>query len=340
MAARSPAGSTSPARVGDVARAAGVSAQTVSNVMNGRGRFTEETRQRVLAAAERLDYVPNRSARNLRLQRSKQLGIHMSGQDLDVRNPFTINFLRALIQAGEALDHQIVVFTHHRDTPPVPRDFTGRGVDGFVLCNCGPDDPRPAILSELGIPFALMGRTASHLPQTWVDIDNVAAMGQLVDYLVDKGHRTFGYVGYSDDSYWTIDRLAGVRKRLAHHGLALRESDIVLTGSLDRVAPGVRRMLARKRRPSAVIHGSDSLAVQTYEAAEQLGLVVGRDIALAGFDAVDQPAPLDPLLTSVRLPVHEGAERVVARVVEEIENGPTGKPGALMETGISVGHSA
>lgn len=327
------------ATVGDVAREAGVSAQTVSNVMNGRGRFAEETRQRVLVAAERLDYVPNRIARNLRLQRSHQLGIHMSSQDLDVRNPFSINFLRALIEAGEAVDHQIVVFTHHGDAPPVPRDFTGRGVDGYVLCNSGPGDPRPTILADLGIPFALMGRTAPDLPQTWVDIDNAAAMAQLVDYLISKGHRSFGYVSYDDDAYWNADRLAGVRSRLRDHGVELPESSIIM-GSLADVQSPVRRMLAGKRRPSVIMHSSDSLAVTTHEAALQLGIIPGRDVAITGFDAVEQQVALDPPLTSLRLPVKEGAAGVVARVIAEIENGPSGDPGVLLETSIAVGGSA
>jgi DNA-binding LacI/PurR family transcriptional regulator len=326
-------------RVGDVARAAGVSAQTVSNVMNRRGRFSEETRQRVLAAADELGYIPNRSARSLRLQRSRQLGIHMTSQDLDVRNPFSIALLRALIEAGEHADHQIVVFTHQKETPPVPRDFAGRGMDGYVLFNSGPKDPRPHILAELGIPFALMGRTAPDLPQTWVDIDNRAAMANLVDYLVAKGHREFGYVGYPDDRYWLADRLDGTRGRLRKHGLGLRDADVII-GSFDEVQPRVRELLARADRPSVLVHSSDSLAVATHELAFHSGLVPGRDIAITGFDAVAAQVDLDPPLTSVRMPLDEAAAHMVERVIGEIEHGPTGAPGILVDTTISVGGSA
>ena len=332
----SPSASTA-VRVGDVARLAGVSAQTVSNVMNGRGRFSEETRQRVLAAADELGYVPNRAARGLRLQRSKQLGIHMSSQDLDVRNTFSINFLRALIEAGAAVDHQIVVFTHQRDEPPLPRDFAGRGMDGYLLHNSGPGDPRPAILAELGIPFALMGRTSPELPQTWVDIDNRAAMSALVDYLVAKGHRSFAFVGAASDLYWLVDRLEGTRDRLRHHGLELAE---VVLGSLDELRDPVRQLLTRADRPSVILHGSDSLAIATHEAATHAGLVPGRDVAITGFDAVDQQIELEPPLTSVRLPLADAAARVVARVIDEIEHGPTDGPGVLIDTEIAIGGSA
>lgn len=330
---------TAPPRVGDVARAAGVSAQTVSNVMNGRGRFSEETRQRVREAADSLGYIPNRSARSLRLQRSRQLGIHMTSNDLDVRNPFNIALLRAMIEAGEEVDHQIVVFTHQRDTVPVARDFAGRGMDGYVLFNSGPSDPRPHILAELGIPFALMGRTAPDLPQTWVDIDNRVAMARLVDYLVDKGHRSFAYVGYQDDAYWVIDRLEGTRDRLREHGLELRDNDVVI-GTYDSVRPRVRRMLARRNRPSVIVHSSDSLAVVTHEAATHSGLRPGTDVAITGFDAVPTQVELDPPLTSVRIPLPEAAAHVVRRVITEIENGQTDAPGILIDTEISLGGSA
>ncbi|HYU84111.1 MAG TPA: LacI family DNA-binding transcriptional regulator [Kribbellaceae bacterium] len=336
--ARTATPATSP-RVGDVARAAGVSAQTVSNVMNGRGRFSDETRQRVLAAADQLGYIPNRSARSLRLQRSRQLGIHMTSQDLDVRNPFSIALLRALIEAGENVDHQIVVFTHQRDTPPEPRDFAGRGMDGYVLFNSGPQDPRPHILAELGIPFALLGRTAPDLPQTWVDVDNRVAMARLVDYLVGEGHRSFAYVGYQDDAYWVVDRLEGTRERLRDHGIELKDSDIIL-GTFDGVKNRVRHLLARKNRPSVIVHSSDSLAVATHELAFHTGLVPGRDIAITGFDAVESQVQLDPPLTSVRLPLPDAAARIVGRVLTEIEQGPTRAPGVLIDTTIQFGGSA
>jgi DNA-binding LacI/PurR family transcriptional regulator len=263
----------------------------------------------------------------------------MTSQDLDVRNPFSIALLRALIEAGEKVDHQIVVFTHQRDTPPLPRDFAGRGMDGYVLFNSGPVDPRPHILADLGIPFALMGRTAPDLPQTWVDVDNRVAMARLVDYLVAKGHRSFAYVGYDDDAYWLVDRLTGTRDRLREHGIELKDSDILL-GSFDGVRSRVRRLLARKNRPSVIMHSSDSLAVATHELATHSGLVPGRDVAITGFDAVEPRVELDPPLTSVRLPLQEAAAHIVGRVLTEIEQGPTRSRGVLIDTTIQFGGSA
>lgn len=336
---RLPVSQPATPRASDVARAAGVSAQTVSNVMNGRGRFSEDVRHRVLTAARELGYVPNRNARGLRLQRTRQLGIHMTSQDLDVRSPFHIALLRGLINAGEKADHQIVVFTRERDAPPAPSDFARRGMDGFVLFNSEPDDARPAILAELGIPFALMGRTAPELPQTWVDIDNAAAMAQMVDYLVGKGHESFAYIGYDADTYWLNERLAGTRERLREHGVRLREPDVLL-GSFHDAKDAARRVLGRKRRPTAIIHTNDRLAISTHAIATGTGLLPGRDIAITGFDSIEPRHDLEPSLTSVRLPVAKAAAEIIRRLITEIEHGPTDGPGLIVSTAITIGDSA
>jgi LacI family transcriptional regulator len=114
----------------------------------------------------------------------------------------------------------------------------------------------------------------------------------------------------------------------------------VIIGSFEDVKEPVRRLLTRPDRPSVILHGSDSLAVATHELATHSGLVPGRDIAITGFDAVDQRIELDPPLTSVRLPLDEAAARVVGRVIAEIEHGPTSEPGLLIDTTIAVGGSA
>src|SRR6185369_1540405 len=94
-------------RIVDVAALAGVSSQTVSNVINGRGGFTEDTRARVQAAIEQLGFRPNHYAQSLRSRRTMLLGFAMSGQQLDVTNPFTVNFLRALVRSAAGRGYRV-----------------------------------------------------------------------------------------------------------------------------------------------------------------------------------------------------------------------------------------
>lgn len=323
-------------RLRDVARAAGVSAQTVSNVLNGRTGFSEVTRVRVLAAAERLHFQPNRAAQRLRGRRSMQLGTHLAEDVLGLHGNFTVGFLRALIRAAEEEDHQLVVLTAPFEERLVRSRLLQAGVDGFVLYNIDPRDARPGLLSEAGIPFAVLGRTAPTARQAWVDIDNAAAMHAVVDHLLDRGHRRFGYVGYDEREYWNYERLEGVRGRLRARGLDLVD-DWVITGTYERVRDSLSQRLAAPDRPEALICGSDSLAVVVCVVAGRLGLTLGRDLAVTGFDGLAEGLGLEPSLTTVMLPVAEGASRLVAMVVDQIEGGDPPERGLILPTRLRVG---
>jgi hypothetical protein len=123
-----------------------------------------------------------------------QLGYHMPTEQLAPDNAFVVGFIQALVRAAAQRGHHVLVFTEHGDELEVFRELVAnRGVDGFILSGSRVDDPRVRFLAEAAIPSAMFGRTAPDLPQTWVDIDNVAAVGAMVDYLVERGHREFAY---------------------------------------------------------------------------------------------------------------------------------------------------
>lgn len=326
------------ARLRDVALAAGVSQQTVSNVLGGRTGFTEETRRRVLAAAKELDYSPNRAAQRLRSSRSRQIGLHLPADQLTVRNTFSISFMRAVTGAAEAAGQQLVVFTHPlggRSATPLLR----AGVDGFVLCNVAEGDPRPHVLAEMGLPFALMGRLDPSLPQSCVDIDNTAAMIPLVDHLVAQRHRRFAYVGYDSSDYWEVDRLAGTVGRLRHHGLEIPEHWLV-RGTTDTIGTLIESHLLAEDRPDAVICASDSLAIQAHGALNRADLRPGKDVALTGFDGLPLPIDLDPPLTSVRIPIDAVAASVIDLLVRQIEGETPPAQGLILPTDLALGGSA
>jgi DNA-binding LacI/PurR family transcriptional regulator len=321
-------------RLVDVARSAGVSPQTVSNVLGNRSGFTPETRERVLRAVRELDYTPNRAAQRLRSQRSGQLGLHLPGTWLSIREPFAISFLRSATEAAERAGQQLVVFTTPLDKVSVT-GLVRSGVDGFVLCNVGEEDPRPHIFNDLGIPFALMGRLDPHLPQYSVDIDNAAAMALPVDHLVDRGHEHFAYVGFANDFYVDSDRLAGARARLHHHGLALAEAD-VLSATIDTVAEEVSALLDRSR-PDAIICSGDSLAIRVMDLIRKRGLTPGLDIAITGFDGLPLPFDLDPPLTTVRLPIDAATEEVTRLLLRRIDGAPAPRHGIIIPADLQIG---
>ncbi|WP_173080210.1 LacI family DNA-binding transcriptional regulator [Phytohabitans rumicis] len=323
-----------------MARLAGVSRQTVSNVLNGRAAFSRDTESRVLAAMEALAYKPSRAAQTMRSRRTRQLGYHMSGEQLEVMRGFTLGFVQALVKAAAQHEHQIVVFTHLGDDPePVFRDLIARrSVDAYILDESRVDDARVRLLAAEGVPFACFGRTAPGLPQQWVDVDNVAGMLQLVEYLVAAGHRDYAYVGAGGGEYWKRERLEGLRLGLAQHGMGIAE-DKVFEGTDGEIRRWVGE-LVRGQRPTVIVTSSDAVAVAVVNSCHAAGLRVGRDVAVTGFDGGAVGLLTEPMLTSVRIPVDRIARELVARCLAEISSGPTGRPGLLVPTELAVGGSA
>src|SRR3954471_19036769 len=154
-----PAGPARP-RIVDVAALAGVSSQTVSNVINGRGGFTDDTRAKVQAAINQLGFRPNHYAQSLRSRRTMLLGFDMSGQQLDVSNPFTVTFLRALVRAAAGHGYRVMVFTHEDHDGDFRSTVRAGAVDGFVLSDAPANDARSRILAEATVPFVVFGRTS------------------------------------------------------------------------------------------------------------------------------------------------------------------------------------
>lgn len=331
-------------RVGivDVATAAGVSRQTVSNVLNGRSEYYSElTYEKVTAAMRSLGYRPNRAAQTLRSRRTMQFGYHIFGEQLDRAQGFTLHFLQSLVKAAADIDHHVLVFTHRRDDPlGVFKDLIARqAVDAVVLSESNVDDERARFLADSGIPFACFGRLLPDLPQRWVDVDNVAGMHAVVDMLVAHGHRRFAYLGADGEQYWKTERLAGFTERLSEHGIRVPKTSIY-RGPDEGVRRRARRLLTGKNPPKAIVTGSDAVGAVVINVAHSLGLEVGADVAVTGFDGGAGGLPTEPTLTSARIPVERVSRELVARCLRQVEHGRDDEPGLLLPVELVRGGSA
>jgi DNA-binding LacI/PurR family transcriptional regulator len=325
--------------INEVARAAGVSRQTVSNVLNGSGRVGAAARARVLEAVAELGYQPHHGARSLRSRRAMQLGYLMPEVGLQPGNLIMMQFLQALVAAGARHRYRVVVVHQGAD----PRDeirglIASRSVDAFVLSGPRLGDPRVEQLCELGIPFACFGRTSPGLPQHWADIDNTGAMAIVVRHVLRQGFTSPGYVGYLSDSYWDVERENGFRACLARHGIG-GIGDRVLDVDDDAGAREAIRGFLSSVRPDAVLTGNDKIAAVVYGVAAELNLRVGQDVAVTGFGGIISAGLLHPQLTTVVPPVADLAGRVVGRVLRQLDNGPDSEPGEIVPASLRPAES-
>jgi DNA-binding LacI/PurR family transcriptional regulator len=330
-----------------VARAAGVGRQTVSNVLNDSGRVGEATKVRVLEAVATLGYHPHHSARSLRSRRTRQLAYVMPRVQLLPGNYIMQQFLQALAAASARRSHSVVVVVPDGD----PRDemrrlIASRTVDAFLLSELQPEDPRVVLLAEAGIPFSCFGRIGSGLPQHWVDIDNRAAIVEVVEHVLTRGFGRLAFVGYRGENHWDHERVAGFRAGLARRGVPEDEADVLLVDEasarrkIRSLLTGTHRRGAHAvPRPDAIVTGSDRLAAMIYGVAAELRLRIGRDLGVTGFDGSVAAGLLHPRLTSVTVPVEDIARRVIAQALRQLDHGPDEGPGEVVPATLRLGES-
>jgi DNA-binding LacI/PurR family transcriptional regulator len=325
----------------DVARAAGVGRQTVSNVLNDSGRVGEATKVRVLEAVAALGYHPHHGARSLRSRRTRQLAYVMPRVQLLPGNDIMQQFLQALATASARRSHSMVVVVpdgNSRDE--MRRLIASRTVDAFLLSELQPEDPRVALLAEAGVPFACFGRVGPALPQHWVDIDNRAAAIEVVEHVLARGFSRVAFAGYQSGNHWDAERLAGFRAGLARHGVP--GDDVVLVDEAS-ARRKIRSLLAGVHRggvrPDAIVTGSDRLAAMIYGVAGELRLRIGRDLGVTGFDGSVAADLLHPRLTSVTIPVEDIARRVIARALRQVDQGSDDSPGEVVPATLRPGES-
>ncbi|MFI9361954.1 LacI family DNA-binding transcriptional regulator [Kitasatospora sp. NPDC053057] len=319
----------------EVARAAGVSRQTVSNALNAPHRVRPQTLERVSATIRELGYQPDQSARSLRSGARRTIGYLAPVDDPYDPNPLMAGFLEALVDAAGEQGWRVLLFRPARgaaDHPTAAIDelVAARQVDGLVLADVLAEDPRIDHVARLGVPFVTFGRTGPAQPQHWVDIANDAAMAAVVRHLAALGHRRIGYLGASEHLPWMAARRAGFLAEARRLGLS------AVTAARPEAA-AVRELLQGPERPTAVAAGSDLLALAVYEAVRSEGLAVGpRGVAVTGFHDTPLCRHLHPALTSVRLPLGAIAAALVGRLLDQVRGAAPPPAGVEQATELVV----
>jgi DNA-binding LacI/PurR family transcriptional regulator len=329
--------STAPAAVrptlAAVARLAGVSNSTASLAFSGTGPVSDATRERVLAAAKRLNYAgPDPRARSLRRGRSGIVGVVMEERVRDAfRDPIKIALLDGITEEIGAIDAGLLILT---DAGEAAQRIEDAPMDAVVLVGCSPRlDESVATLRQRGIPLvAIEGDPADGVPT--IGQDNREATRVAAQHLYDLGHRDVSVVTLSltrdrargpltadrlaaASSTTALDRLAGARDVFPDAAGWVTRGSFVEEGR----AAGRALLADARHRPTAVIAQSDLLAAGVIRAAEELGLEVPWDVSVVGFDGVrvDGLWPYD--LTTLVQPAVEKGRAAGRAVVEMLEGG-------------------
>src|SRR6266487_4684676 len=171
--------------IGEIARRAGVSRSTVSYVLSGKRTVSEETRQRILAVINELDYRPNAAARALKEGRTRTLGLVIPPASQRLTD-MQLGFVASVVEAAARADLDVLLSPSGGDHDrSFERIITGRRVDGVILMEIRLEDPRVTRLQRLGLPFVTIGHTAQPQGMCWIDVDYATLIDRCVQHLTD-----------------------------------------------------------------------------------------------------------------------------------------------------------
>ncbi len=320
MGTRTPDGRAS---LKHVAALAGVSVKTVSNVVNGYAHVTDSTRARVQRAIDQLDYRPNLAARQLRQGRSDVIALALPELDL----PYFAELARSVIKC--AGDKGWTVLIDQTDGLPAREQlvldgFRGRLIDGLILS--------PIALGAADLerrrdttPLVLLGERVFDGPADHVAIDNVAAARAATAHLIQLGRRRIAAIG--DQSQPTSQtahlRVRGFREALAEAGLSARPEWIVPVDRYHRGdgARAMRRLLDLPDPPDAVFCFNDLMAMGALREAHERGVRVPEDVAVVGWDDIEEGRYSTPTLTTISPDKHRIASLAVEFLAARLRSG-------------------
>ncbi|WP_083753157.1 LacI family DNA-binding transcriptional regulator [Actinosynnema sp. ALI-1.44] len=324
-----------------VAVRAGVSRQTVSNVINAPDRVEEATLRKVQAAIEALGYQPNRTARSLATRQAGLIGHCLARHP--GRSLFMDPFLHALTEAVERTGRRMLVFTAPDGAGGLATyaDLVAqRAVDAFILSDTVGDDPRHTWLAGRGIPFASFGRTwpaHGEQPGPWVDVDGAGACAEMVGRLHSAGHDQIAFVGWCDPVPMGAahDRRRGWQEECRRLGLS-EQSACADSDSMQAAARATAVLLDDANPPTAIVAASDLLAVGVLTEVRRRKLRPGHDVWVTGFDDSVLASSVDGGLTTVSQPTAE----ITSALVRLLDAGAGHSGGVLLRGRIVARGSA
>lgn len=308
----------------DVARAAKVSAATVSRVLSNPERVSEHTRARVHAAVEATGYTINQAARTLRMQRAKTILMAMPG----IGNPFYSTVLEGAVSVATARGYGLLVTGRIGDDPTrwLLEYYVSNRADGLLLF----DD---SLVTET---LHVVAADERHMPLVAgydqrpdprlnsVITDNRLAAERAVHHLADYGHRRIGHVGGPNPGGLPHERQVGFRNAVANLGLEMRE-DWIFTG--DYTMRGGHRaaqhFIGLSDRPTAIFSANDEMAIGLIAEFRAAGIECPRDVSVIGFDDITVSEHYAPALTTMRQP-REQLGRVAMETLIDILEGRGG----------------
>ncbi len=314
----------------DIAKICNVGVSTVSRAINNEPGISDKTKARIMQVVEEFHYVPNNSARNLKMVESNTIALIITGIDNIFFQSMFGAFEVELRKKG--YDFLLHAVSWKQDVVTVATELMKeKRLKGMILLGGQMERPEER-LDALGIPYVLC--TVAHSNEysmancPWVGIDDELEGYHAVSYLIEKGHRDIALIaGQKLDNAVSAQRLAGYKRALAEHGIPYREELVqfadpeVTDFSPENGYIGVKHLLEKKAKFTAMFCMSDLITVGAYKALDEAGISVPKDCSVIGFDGIELSKYMCPGLTTMHQPREDMVKSSVKLLMKELEQG-------------------
>lgn len=303
----------------DVARESGVSYSTVSRVLNDFDFVKGSTREKVLAAAERLGYVANIQARSLAGGRTQIIGVLVPGLD----NGYISEIVSGIDQELARSDYDLMLYTTHRfqgKESLYVKTIANGLVDGLLLLVPHNAQNYLQALPTQNFPYVLIDQLDTKYNGSSVDATNWQGAYDAISHLIKLGHRRIGLITGHLQLNSARERLDGYRAALQYHQIPyddslIAEGDYTTQGGYE----GTRQLMKLAQPPTAIFASNDLSAFGVLDAIHETGLSIPDDVSVVGFDDIPLASLTYPKLTTVRQPLVQIGQVAVRLLLERLE---------------------
>jgi DNA-binding LacI/PurR family transcriptional regulator len=314
-----------PITIRDVAKRLNLSITTVSRALDGYTDVSDATREKVIRTAEELGYVPNRIARQLRKHKSETIGYILPTSTPRFNDPFFNTFMAGLGNEATLSNYDLLVSTanpgEENERQLYKRWVQGRRVDGFILNRMQLQDWRVQYLATKNFPFVTLERNLDEVEYDSVEVNGQAGMVELIAHLVEMGHQRIAYIGASANLSLEASRFQGYQAGLAATGIEFDEG-LVVEGDMTRSGgyQAAQQLLELVSPPTAIACVNDLTAIGAMKVARERGMAVGKDLAISGFDGIEEAEGTQPPLTTLSQPIYEIACQLIKLLLTRLES--------------------
>lgn len=318
----------------EVAKEANVSPSTVSRVISNSSQISEETKEKVRDAINRLKYKPNAIARSLANKKSRILGVVLPSEAQElITNTFFIQAMKGMsIYAQNKRYYITYAFSENEkaELEYINNFITSNLVDGICLLRARTDDKSIRFLKETQFPFVVIGRPEESEGVLWVDNDNFQATYNLVNELIKKGHKSIAFIGAKKEWNVTKDRYNGFKVACEINGISVQDKSVVMMSEFNEQEGrnGALRLL-EDVTPSAIIAEDDILAFGVLKVLKERKL---EDIDLVGFNNNPLAEFQTPALSSIDINATELGYYAAKILIDFLENCETSMNHYIIES--------